>query len=120
VSVDEPLISINRGNEIVAHIWPLAIMRLIADRARYAGSAADGFVRGGPRRPDGSRRPSERYGGLANDDPSGSSARRIDLLAELHERLPRNGLAAGVIKTISRGQQTICRSFRSVTAWPRG
>jgi hypothetical protein len=42
--VDRPLISINRGNEVAAHGRPLAIMRLIADRTRHAGAAADGFV----------------------------------------------------------------------------
>ena len=38
--VDRPLISINRGNEIVAHGRPLAVTRLIAVGARHAGSAA--------------------------------------------------------------------------------
>jgi hypothetical protein len=49
VSVDEPLISINRGNVIVAHGRPLAIMRLIADRTRHAGSAALCFMGRRPR-----------------------------------------------------------------------
>jgi hypothetical protein len=47
--VDRPLISINRGNVIVAHGRPLAIMRLIAVGARHAGSAADCFMRRRPR-----------------------------------------------------------------------
>ena len=47
--VDRPLISINRGNVIVAHGRPLAIMRLIAVGARHAGSAADCFMGRRPR-----------------------------------------------------------------------
>jgi len=35
-------------------------------------------------------------------DPSGTSARRADLLAELHERLPKNARAVNAIKIISR------------------
>jgi hypothetical protein len=36
-------------------------------------------------------------------DPRGTASRRADLLAELHERLPRTALAQDVIKAISRG-----------------
>jgi hypothetical protein len=36
-------------------------------------------------------------------DPSGTAARRADLLAALRERLPRTALAKKVIETISGG-----------------
>lgn len=36
-------------------------------------------------------------------DPSGTSARRADLLAQLLESLPKTALAAEVIEAISRG-----------------
>jgi hypothetical protein len=36
-------------------------------------------------------------------DPGGTGSRRADLLADLHERLPRTALAQDVIKAISRG-----------------
>ena len=36
-------------------------------------------------------------------DPVGTEARRADLLADLHERLPKTALATDVIAAISRG-----------------
>jgi hypothetical protein len=36
-------------------------------------------------------------------DPSATAARRADLIAELRERLPRTGLADGVIEAIASG-----------------
>jgi hypothetical protein len=49
VSVDTPLIAINRGDEIGAHGRPIAIVRLIAVGAWHTGSATHCFMLWVPR-----------------------------------------------------------------------